>query len=89
MSGLLSVSSMKLLYIDCDQGRRAEAVKVLEQIYPASVLHQEVQELEVAVHTDMEAQSESTLRAMLKLFSYKPTRLALTAGVGLQVGQLS
>ncbi|KAG0610197.1 hypothetical protein M758_7G045700 [Ceratodon purpureus] len=70
------------------QERQSEAIKVLEKIYPKPEdVQQEVVELEAAVAADAEQRSVSPLRAIGQLLSYKPTRLALTAGVGLQIFQ--
>lgn len=68
-----------------EQNRRAEAVAVLERIYPPHQLQQEVQELQAAVDADIEERSISGFSGMKKMLSSKPIRLALTAGVGLQV----
>ncbi|XP_073395440.1 inositol transporter 1 isoform X2 [Physcomitrium patens] len=69
------------------QERRGEAIDVLRKIYPKPEdLQQEVEELEAAVSADVE-RPVSSIRAIWQLFSHKPTRLALTAGVGLQVFQ--
>lgn len=58
---------------------------MLRKIYPKPEdLQQEVEELEAAVSADVE-RPVSSIRAIWQLFSHKPTRLALTAGVGLQV----
>jgi hypothetical protein len=59
---------------------------VLEKIYPKPEdVQQEVGELQAAVAADADQRSVSSLRAIGQLLAYKPTRLALTAGVGLQV----
>lgn len=70
------------------QERHDEAIKVLEKIYPKPEdLQQEVEELHAAVAAEEGRRSGSSLRAIFQLLSYKPTRLALTAGVGLQIFQ--
>lgn len=70
------------------QERHGEAIEVLVKIYPKPEdVQQEVGELQAAVAADAEQRSVSSLRAIGQLLFYKPTRMALTAGVGLQIFQ--
>lgn len=72
------------------QERHGEAIEVLVKIYPKPEdVQQEVGELQAAVAADAEQRSVSSLRAIGQLLFYKPTRMALTAGVGLQVNLTS
>ncbi|KAJ7298537.1 hypothetical protein O6H91_Y555500 [Diphasiastrum complanatum] len=69
------------------QGRVDEAVAVLKQIYPPELLDDEVQELQTAV--DAEIQEKGSLKSLSvrDLLGSREIRLALRAGVGLQVFQ--
>ncbi|PKA62000.1 putative inositol transporter 2 [Apostasia shenzhenica] len=76
-----------LINLAFTKGKEAEARAILERIYPANEVENEIRELKESVEAEIKEEGSSERINLTKLVKTKTVRRGLVAGVGLQIFQ--